>query len=51
MDKMPPFAANKFLTDLKAGIDQIKSTHQISGPVEVDLCDAASGRVMQAVTE
>jgi Flp pilus assembly protein TadD len=51
MDQMPPFAANKFMTDLKAGIDQVKSAHNIDGPVEVDICDAASGRVMQAVTE
>ncbi len=51
MDQMPPFAANKFMTDLKAGIDQVKSAHKIDGPVEVDICDAASGRVMQTVTE
>ena len=51
MDQMPPFAANKFMTDLKAGIDQVKGAHKIGGQVEVDICDAASGRVMQAVTE
>ena len=37
MDQMPPFAANKFMTDLKAGIDQVKSAHKIGGPVEVDI--------------
>ena len=51
MDQMPPFAANKFMTDLKTGIAQVKTAHQISGQVEVDICDAASGRVMQTVTE
>jgi hypothetical protein len=51
MDQMPPFAANKFMTDLKAGIDQVKTAHQVSGQVEVDICDAASGRVMQSVVE
>jgi hypothetical protein len=51
MDQMPPFAARKFMTDLKAGIDQVKTAHQVSGQVEVDLCDAASGRVMQSVVE
>lgn len=51
MDQMPPFAANKFMTDLKAGIDQVKTAHKINGQVEVDICDAASGRVMQTVTE
>jgi hypothetical protein len=29
----------------------VKSAHKIGGSVEVDICDAASGRVMQAVTE
>jgi tetratricopeptide (TPR) repeat protein len=51
MDQMPPFATKKFLTDLKAGIDEVKSAHQLAAPVEVDICDAASGRVMQSVTE
>jgi cytochrome c-type biogenesis protein CcmH/NrfG len=51
MDQMPPFAAAKFMTDLKAGIDQVKTAHKIGGPVEVDICDASSGRVMQTVTE
>jgi cytochrome c-type biogenesis protein CcmH/NrfG len=51
MDQMPPFAATKFMTDLKAGIDQVKSAHKIGGPVEVDICDAASGRVMKVLTE
>jgi cytochrome c-type biogenesis protein CcmH/NrfG len=51
MDQMPPFAAAKFMSDLKAGIDRVKSEHRIGGAVEVDICDAASGRVMQSVTE
>ena len=51
MDQMPPFATAKFLSDLKSGIDQVKQTHKVSGAVEVDICDAASGRVMQSVTE
>jgi hypothetical protein len=51
MDQMPPFATAKFLSDLKSGIDQVKQTHKVNGAVEVDICDAASGRVMQSVTE
>jgi tetratricopeptide (TPR) repeat protein len=51
MDQMPPFAASKFMSDLKAGIGGVKSTHSVSAQVEIDICDAASGRVMQAVTE
>lgn len=51
MEQMPPFAATKFMTDLKAGIDQVKTAHKISRPVELDIADAASGRVMKSVTE
>jgi tetratricopeptide (TPR) repeat protein len=51
MDQMPPFAAAKFMSDLKSGIGDVKSAHDIRAPVEVDICDAASGRVMQSVTE
>lgn len=51
MDQMPPFAAAKFMSDLKNGIGGIKSAHNVRAPVEIDICDAASGRVMQSVTE
>jgi cytochrome c-type biogenesis protein CcmH/NrfG len=51
MDQMPPFAAAKFMSDLKAGIDRVKSEHQVAGAITVELCDSASGRVMQSVTE
>lgn len=51
MDQMPPFAAAKFMADLKAGIDRAKDTYKILTPVHIDLCDAASGRVMESVTE
>ncbi len=51
MDQMPPFAAAKFIADLKAGIDRAKDSYKIVTPVQIDLCDAASGRVMESVTE
>jgi tetratricopeptide (TPR) repeat protein len=51
MDQMPPFAKDKFMTDLKAGIDSAKKSHNVSAPVEVDLVDGTTGNVMQAVTE
>jgi tetratricopeptide (TPR) repeat protein len=51
MDQMPPFAAAKFISDLKSGIGDVKSAHDMRAPVEIDICDAASGRVMQSVTE
>jgi tetratricopeptide (TPR) repeat protein len=51
MNQMPPFAAAKFISDLKSGIGDVKSAHNVRAPVEIDICDAASGRVMQSVTE
>lgn len=51
MDQMPPFAAAKFISDLKSGIGDVKSAHDVHAKVEIDICDVASGRVMQSVTE
>ncbi len=51
MEQMPPFAKDKFLGDLKAGIDSAKAANHVTGPVQVDLVDAQSGRVMQTVTQ
>lgn len=51
MDQMPPFAKDKFMNDLKSGIDSAKKNYKISGKVEVDLVDSASGRVMETITE
>ncbi len=51
MDQMPPFAKNKFITDLKLGIDSAKKDNQISAKVELDIVDSASGRVMETVKQ
>jgi tetratricopeptide (TPR) repeat protein len=51
MDQMPPFAKQKFMTDLKAGIDTAKKDYKVSSPVEVQIVDTGSGRVMETVTE
>ncbi len=51
MEQMPPFATTKFITDLKAGIEQAKTSFKVAAPVKVDLCDAATGRVMRSVTD
>jgi len=51
MDQMPPFAKTKFLDDLKAGIDSAKKDNNISSPVEVNIVDGASGRVMETITQ
>ena len=51
MDQMPPFAKTKFLSDLKAGIDTAKRDNNVSAPVELDIVDGASGRVMETITQ
>jgi tetratricopeptide (TPR) repeat protein len=51
MDRMPPIAKEKFLSDLKSGIATAKKNFKISSKVEVDLVDGGSGRVMESVTE
>ena len=51
MDQMPPFAKEKFMTDLKSGIDSAKKDYRVTDKVRVDLVDAASGRVMETVSE
>ena len=51
MDQMPPFAKDKFMTDLKSGIDSAKKDYKVTGTVRVDLVDSASGRVMETVAE
>lgn len=51
MDQMPPFAKAKFLTDLKAGIDTAKKDNKISSPIELDIVDGSSGRVMETITQ
>ena len=50
MDEMPPFAKTKFLTDLKTGIDTAKQDSNVSSPVELDIVDSATGRVMETIT-
>jgi hypothetical protein len=51
MDQMPPFAKIKFLDDLRAGIDSAKKDNNITLPVELNIVDGASGRVMETITE
>jgi cytochrome c-type biogenesis protein CcmH/NrfG len=51
MDKMPPFMATKFMGDLKTGVKNVEASYKVTGPIQVDLCDAASGRVMGTVKQ
>jgi len=50
MDQMPPFAAKRFLDDLKSGTADAMKSHRLQGPVTVEIADASSNRVMQSVT-
>ena len=50
MDQMPPFAAARFLGDLKSGTAEAMKSYHVAGPVTVEIADAASNRVMQSVT-
>ena len=51
MEQMPPFAKDKFLGDLKSGIDSAKAANHVTDKIEVNIVDAQSGRVMQTVTQ
>jgi tetratricopeptide (TPR) repeat protein len=51
MDAMPPFARQKFLSDLGSGIEDAKKAYHIDGPFELEIADAASGQVMETVTK
>jgi cytochrome c-type biogenesis protein CcmH/NrfG len=51
MDAMPPFMRAKFLDHIKAGLENAKREHNVSGTVELDIADAASGRVMDSVSQ
>jgi hypothetical protein len=51
MDSMPPFIRAKFLGDIKAGLEGAKRAHNVSSTVQLDIADAASGRVMDSVSE
>jgi hypothetical protein len=51
MDAMPPFARDKFIADIKSGLESAKSAHKVAGTVTVDIADAQSGRVMESVSQ
>ncbi len=51
MEAMPPFARQKFLSDLGAGIEEAKKTYHVDVPFKLQIADAASGQVMETVTK
>jgi tetratricopeptide (TPR) repeat protein len=50
MDGMPPMVRDKFIDRIRNGVRDSATRHAASAPITVELIDAASGRVMQAVT-
>jgi len=51
MASMPPFVRERFLVHVKQGLESAKRAHHVSTPVELDIADAASGAVMESVTQ
>ncbi|GEM_PF-345385 len=51
MDSMPAFVRARFLDHVKSGLENVKRAHNVSETVQLDIADAASGRVMESVSE
>ena len=51
MDGMPPMVRDKFTDRIRSGVRDSKTRHQATAPVTIELVDAASGRVMETITE
>jgi len=51
MDGMPPIVREKFAGRIHDGVRDSKARHQSAAPLTVELVDAASGRVMETITE
>jgi Flp pilus assembly protein TadD len=51
METMPPFAREKFVERIKTTVRESKRKHQVAETVQIQLVDAASGKVMETVSE
>ena len=51
MDAMPPFAREESMGDIKSGLMNAKSAHQVAGTVTAIIADFGSGRVMGSVSQ
>jgi len=51
MEAMPPMVRDKFTERIRSGVRDSKARNQLGAPVTVELVDAASGRVMETITE
>lgn len=51
METMPPFVRDKFLDRIRTGVRESKGRHQVTSAVQVELVDAATGTVMETVSE
>jgi tetratricopeptide (TPR) repeat protein len=50
MNKMPPFAATRFLEGLKSSARDVMRAHRVKGAMTIEIVDAATNHVMQSVT-
>jgi lipopolysaccharide biosynthesis regulator YciM len=51
MDGMPPMVRGKFIDRIRSGVRESKARRQRAAPMTIELVDAASGRVMETITE
>jgi cytochrome c-type biogenesis protein CcmH/NrfG len=51
MDAMPPMVRDKFTERIRTGIRDGKARAQTTAPITIELVDAATGHVMQTITE
>jgi tetratricopeptide (TPR) repeat protein len=51
MEAMPPMVRDKFADRIRNGVRDSKAHHQSNASITVELVDAASGRVMETITE
>ena len=51
MEAMPPMVRDKFIDRIRSGMRDSKTRAPGNGPITIELVDAASGRVMETITE
>ena len=51
LSPLVPFAKQKFLSDLKDGIKNAKSAHNVTNTVVIDIADGNTGEVMESISQ
>jgi hypothetical protein len=50
MEAMPPFVKQKFFDRIAGGVKDARGRHAETAAVQIQLVDAASGKVMETLT-